>query len=330
MKNTISILAFVTLLLFGSCSSIGYVSFERLEAGDVNYPDDIRRVGVVNNMPYFSFDNLNRSGFGMASLEGDGTIVADTLASLLASADYFDEVVICDSILRGTNISFAEPYALSDVLADSLIQAMGVDVLFSLDRVKVDLSVWQEPVGWNTRFSGRVKSVITPVMVAYVPGRKTPWFAISFMDILGYEPYREMTLGDLRKDASTFSAYMLMEHLLPSWKAVERNYYASGSLEMRDAHVYMNENNWEGAYKLWKQVDDKNKKGQKRMKAAFNLAVYHEAHDETEQAVAYVEEALKWVKKDSYDDRMMNIYLLQLNSRIEKRKALDMQMRRFE
>lgn len=330
MKNTISILAFVTLLLLGGCSSIGYVSFERLEAGDVNYPDDIRRVGVVNNMPYFNFDNLNRRESGMPSLEGNGKIVADTLAYLLASADYFDEVVICDSMLRGTNTSFAESYALSKFASDSLMQAMGVDVLFSLDRVKIDLSAWHEPVGWNGRFSGGVKSVITPVMIAYVPGRDTPWFAISYKDSLGYERYREMTLGALQKDASAFSAYMLMEHLLPSWKAVERNYYASGSLEMRDAHVYVSEKNWEGAYKLWKQVYDKNKKGQKRMKAAFNLAVYHEAHDETEQAGAYVEEALKLVKKGSYDERMMNIYLLQLKSRIEKRKALDMQMRRFE
>ena len=329
MKQTIGVLAALAVLLVSSCASVGYVSFERLESGDINFPEEVRRVGVVNNMSHFDFSHLKGDLSRLPDLEGNGQITADTLAHLLASADYFEEVVICDSMMRPSTVYPVSFTPLSPLEADSLIKALDVDVLFSLDRVKVELSMWKDYGGWNGRYYGGVKSVITPILFAYIPGRETPWFAISDKDSLGYSRNESMTLGRFQKDASAYSAYMLMEHLLPSWKMVERNYYASGSVEMRDAHIYVQEENWEEAYKLWKRVYD-TKKGKKKMMAAFNLAVYCEAHDLTEEADVYVEEALKLVKEGSYDQRMMTIYQLQLKNRIEHRKKLDMQMQRFE
>lgn len=317
MKKTIGILAALVGLLVGGCASVGYVSFERLESGDINFPESVKRVGVVNNMPHFDFSHLKGDFSQLPDLEGNGKITADTLAYLLASADYFEKVVICDSMLQ----SSTSYIPLSPLKADSLIKELGVDVLFSLDRVKVELSMWQN--------YGGVKSVITSILYAYIPGRETPWFAISDKDSIGYGRNESLTLGRFQKDASAYSAYMMMEHLLPSWKMVERNYYASGCVEFRDANVYVQEENWEEAYKLWKQVYD-TKKGKKKMMAAFNLAVYCEAHDLTEEADAYIGEALKLVKEGSYDQRMMTIYQLQLKNRIEHRKKLDMQMKRFE
>lgn len=326
MKKTISILAaFVSLLLSG-CVSVGYVSFERLESGDINFPEDVRRVGVVNNMlPSLEISKLNRNLMQFPELEGDGKIAADTLAHLLSLADYFEKVVICDSMLQTSNDSYVP---LSSQKIDNLIKDLDVDVLFSLERIKVELSPVSAYPSWDKHGRG-IKSVITPVLIAYIPGRETPWFAINDKDSLEYGRKGTLSFGRIQREASAFSAYMLMEHLLPSWKMVERYYYASGSIELRDANVFVLEENWEGAYKLWKQMYD-TKKGKKKMMAAFNLAVYFEAHDETEEADAYIEEALKLVKKGSYDEQMMMIYQLQLKSRIEQRKKLDMQMKRFE
>lgn len=329
MKKTIGIFAALVGLLVGGCASVGYVSFERLESGDINFPESVKRVGVVNNMPHFDFSHLVGDLSRLPDLEGNGKIAADTLAYLLASADYFDEVVICDSVLQDSDASSFTFAPLSPQKVDSLIKVLDVDVLFSLDRVKIDLNVWHEYGGWNGRYYGGVKSIVTPYLFAYIPNRETPWFAINDKDSLGYNRNETMTLGRFQKEASAYSAYMLMEHLLPSWKMVERNYYASGCVELRDANVYVQEENWEGAYKLWKQVYD-TKKGKKKMMAAFNLAVYCEAHDQTEEADRYIGEAMELVKEGSYDYRMMTVYRLQLKSRIEHRKKLDVQMKRFE
>ena len=66
------------------------------------------------------------------------------------------------------------------------------------------------------------------------------------------------------------------------------------------------------------------------MMAAFNMAVYYEAHDETERAVECLEEAITMVKSGSFDEGMMKLYMAQLKNRIEKRQKLEMQMKRFE
>jgi hypothetical protein len=279
-------------------------------------------------MPYFDFAGLDRNT--LPPLEGNGKIAADTLANLLALADYFDTVVICDSMLQGMNTSFSEPYALSGIQADSLMEMLGVDVLFSLDRVKIDLSIWgQNGYGYRAVGNKGVKSVITPVLIAYIPGRESPWFAVSCKDSIGYKWNEPMTLGKFQRDASAYSAYMLMDHLLPSWKMVERIYYASGSVELRDANIYLMAENWKDTYWLWKQAYDTGR-GKKKMMAAFNLAVYHEAHDDTDRALECLEEAITMVKSGSFDEGMMKVYRTQLKKRIEKRKKLEVQMKRFE
>ena len=66
------------------------------------------------------------------------------------------------------------------------------------------------------------------------------------------------------------------------------------------------------------------------MMAAFNLAVYYEAHDDTNRALECLEEAITMVKSGSFDEGMMKIYRAQLKKRIEKRKKLEVQMKRFE
>jgi len=323
MRHSKTILGLIMSVLLSSCVSFNSVTFERLEAGDINYPESMRKVGVVNNMPFFDLAHHDQKVLGMSHLEGSGIIAADTLANLLALADYFDTVVICDSMLQGMNTSFSEPYALSHVQADSLLEMMGVDVLFSLDRVKVDLSNWTENA------SGGVKAVITPVLLAYIPGRETPWFAISCKDSIGYKWNEPMSLGRFQKDASAYSAYMLMDHLLPSWKMVERSYYASGSVEFRDANIYLMAENWKDTYWLWKQAYETGK-GKKKMMAAYNLAVYFEAHDDTERALEFLEDAVALVKSGSFDERMIKFYQIQLKNRVEKRKKVEVQMKRFE
>ena len=328
MRHAKTKLILIMSLLLSSCVSYNYVNFERLEAGEINYPESVRRVGVVNNMPYFDFAGLDRNT--LPPLEGNGKIAADTLANLLALADYFDTVVICDSMLQGMNTSFSEPYALSRIQADSLMEMLGVDVLFSFDRVKIDLSIWgQNGYGYRAVGNIGVKSVITPVLIAYIPGRETPWFSISDTDSLFYKWNEDLSQKRLQQEASAYSAYMLMEHLLPSWKRVERTFYASGCVELRDAYVYLTADNWGDAFRLWEEVYN-SRTGKMKMMAAFNMAVYYEAHDDTERALEYLDEAISMVKSDSYDAGMMKVYRMQLSSRIEKRKQLDVQMKRFK
>ena len=45
---------------------------------------------------------------------------------------------------------------------------------------------------------------------------------------------------------------------------------------MRDAAVFVREDNWDKAIELWKQTYEKKKKGKQKMYAAYNIALGYE------------------------------------------------------
>ena len=57
--------------LFPSCTTVQIASFERLQPASINFPEQIRRVGVVNAMPVVQQANLEK-GYSVNVLEGDG------------------------------------------------------------------------------------------------------------------------------------------------------------------------------------------------------------------------------------------------------------------
>ena len=54
--------------LFSACSSLQLVTFDRLQAADINFPEQIRSVGIVNYVP-----SVSRSDKQEDFLEGDDT-----------------------------------------------------------------------------------------------------------------------------------------------------------------------------------------------------------------------------------------------------------------
>ena len=51
MKRSVSLIILVAGTLLASCSSLQTISFDQLQAADVSFPDAVRKVAVINNMP---------------------------------------------------------------------------------------------------------------------------------------------------------------------------------------------------------------------------------------------------------------------------------------
>lgn len=318
MKNVLFILGFMSF--FASCTTVGTLSYDRLQAADVNYPEMVRRVGVVNNMPPSSLVEATSSDV----LEGDGQVMAESFAQAIAGTDYFDQVVLCDS-----SLFVASSNGLSKAQVDSLVQVLDVDLLFSLDRVHIRLKedsyfVPGLPVPVST-----IDGIITPVVQVYASGRHTPLFTVSKSDSIYWEVTPSLDLKRVVTDASEFAATIPMKYLLPYWEEINRYFYNGGDVNMRDAAVAVQEGDWDTAYQLWEQAY-RQKKGTARMRAAYNLALYYEMIDDFEQAKMYLSEALKLAKEGSAEKNMMEFYQIQLNSLADKNGRLKMQMQRFE
>lgn len=313
--------------LLASCSSLQTISFDQLQAADVSFPDAVRKVAVINNMPVLKAKDNHETLSG--ELEGDGKVASEALAENMANVNYFDEVVICDSVFRANDEVPRVNVILTKEEIQKLSEDLGVDMILSFDRIHIQtkpgvLFYPDYPMPIDA-----VDGIISPIVRVYIPSRDKPLFVIAKQDTISWEI--DPTLSDQKivKEASEYAASVPVEHLLPHWESVTRFYYDGGNIEMRDAGVCLRENDWDGAFNLWKTAYEK-RKGQQKMKAAFNIALYYEIKDNVEQAKEWMEKAKKLVKSGTRDEQLITFYSLELENREGKLSKLRIQMKRFD
>lgn len=313
-----------------SCSSVSYISMDSLYPSELSFPSDVKKIGVVDNT--VNHDTLLATGITVGTLEGNGKIMARQLANHIADGDYFDEVILCDSSLRsGGSVNVELKLPQEEVQA--LVSDLNVDMLVTVDGVCIktwpDLLIyWDAPAPVEV-VAGEISSVIS----IYMPSRKEPMhLALGAQDTMYWD------LGDSRlterklvEEASLHAASLPMKYLIPQWKAEERFYYSGGGVDMRDAAVCVQENNWAEAFRLWKRAYDSSKvKSKKRMRAALNLALYYEMQSRIPEALDYAKEAMDIAKPGSADKNLITFYYSgQLSDKSLKIQKLNLQMERF-
>ena len=322
-KNLFAVIGVALTFLLPSCAVMRSITYERLQGTEVNFPEQVRTVGVVNCSPIM----INRvwNDDVRNSYEGEGRVTAESLAQKIAETHYFDQVVICDSAFVPSD----ENAGLSYGQIDSLIQSLDVDMLFTMERIHLDMStdkVW---------FPELMQSIpvlrvgVTPLIGAYKKERERPLFKICKTDTMYWELPLDVELNHVIESASEFAATIPMKYMLPYWEELHRFYFDGGSTEMRDAGVYVREQDWEEAAELWRTICAR-KKGRYKMHAAYNLALYYEMRDEFDNAKKYLEMAYGLSKEGSFECSMIQVYALQLEEQILKNQRLQLQMKRFE
>ena len=89
MKRSVSLIILVAGTLLASCSSLQTISFDQLQAADVSFPDAVRKVAVINNMPVLKTKDNHE--ILSSELEGDGKVASEALAENIANVNYFDQ-----------------------------------------------------------------------------------------------------------------------------------------------------------------------------------------------------------------------------------------------
>lgn len=326
MRKYIALIACIGLF---SCSSIGYISMDSLYPSELSFPPDVKSVGVVDNA--VNHDTLRANDITIGILEGDGKIMARHLAVKLADANYFESVILCDSSLRA-NDRINAPFKLSQEKVQELTSDLNVDMLVTVDGISIKTWPDVELVGDAPYPDRVVEGEISSEISVYVPSRKEPMhLALGAQDTVFWELVGPLTEKYIVEDASSYAASLPLKYLVPQWKPEERFYYSGGNVEMRDAAVYVQENNWEEAFQLWKKSYDSSKaKSKKRMRAALNLALYYEMQSKIPEALKYAEEAMELAKPGSPDKKFITFYYSgQLSGKSVKIQKLELQMQRF-
>lgn len=323
MKRTL-LLINICLLSLSACTTISTVCYDRLQSAEVCFPDEVRRVGVINNV----IPSKLVSNEAVNVLDGDGDIMAEAFAQAVAETKYFDQVIISDSMGRErTSQNIEKGFSFNEI--DNLIRSLDVDLLFSIDNLYVQLKDNSYVVPGVMTPIPIVDGIVTPIIRAYVHGRSAPLFVVNKSDSIYWEITPSLDIQQIIKESSEFAASIPMRHLLPYWEEVNRYIFSGGCVEMRDANVYVQENNWGMASELWEEIYN-HKKGKTKMQAAYNLAVYYEMQNDFDMATKYLDEALGLSKENSSEKQMMEIFQIQLKTQLIKNQKLKMQLQRFD
>ncbi len=351
---------FLFILLFTSCSSIEQISIDYMIPAEINFPESLSRVAVVNNVSNQGVNNksfeeqtkLDESSHKLFNFNGDANIMVESLAQSLATANYFDEVVVCDSSLR-LNDKFGRQTLLSQSETKMLAEQLDVDFIIAIDSLPLQASRYIDyHPEWNT-FIGLVDMKVSPSVTIYIPSRNNPLYVINAKDSIfweklgkteGYVIANQIKESEMIKEASNFAGTLPMKYLLPSWKSVNRTLYVGGNIHMRDAMVYARENNWEQALEIWSNAYKQTKKKKEKMRLANNIALCYEVLDDLDNSIEWADKAQKLANEiDKVEDRDLSKtsiyeianyinairYLEELKKRKQDLPILNVQMKRI-
>lgn len=359
-------LALVSLLLLalGSCQSLEQISIDYMQPGDMTFPSQLRKVAIVNNtstepdnklitQTEKPKENVPEISHATAYANGNVKIAAESLAEEIAHQNYFDVVVICDSALRA-NDKFPRESTLSQEEVLQLASDLGVDCIIAMENLQFKATKTVRYIRDFNCYLGTVDVKAYPTVKVYLPSRSKPMTTLHPTDSIFWEEYGETVTetfahmipdAQMLREASEFAGTIPVKQLLPLWKTSKRYLYTGGSVQMRDAAIFVRENSWDRAYELWKQVYDGTKKDKKKMKAALNIAVYYEMKDSLAQAEEWAVKAQQLAQKvdkkniaenatyATIDDvpnyYMTTLYANELKERNSQLPKLKMQMERF-
>lgn len=351
----------LSILLFSSCQTMQELSIDYMLPADISFPLELKRVAIVNNtsttsdsklMPTEEPKKLNEISRATAYHEGNVATTTQSLAEAIAKENYFDEVIICDSALRAHDITPREN-TLSQEEVQSLTEKLDVDFLISLENLQMKTSLVIRYIPEWTAFQGTIDMKVYPTVRVYLPNRKGPMVTINSSDSIFWEEfgstenYVRNHLTNNKKmveEASEFAGTVPLKYLLPYWKTGKRYLYTSGSVNMRDAAIFVREKTWDKAFNLWEQAYRSTKSVKKQMAAAYNIALYYEMQDSIEEAMTWAIKAQELARKvEKVNDKkrenldfssmpnyvMITLYVEELKVRRDGLSKLNMQMSRF-
>ena len=353
------------VLFFGSCQSLEQIPIEYVHPAEISFPPELRKVAIVNNCstppdsalilaasaPRSIFKLIQMKGIS-AYANGDPRIVTESLAAEIASQNYFETVVICDSALRA-NDKIPRESTLSQEEVRTLVSNLGVDFIIAVEGVQfiTGRSVYYLD-DYNT-YEVAIDLKAFPTIRTYLPTLKNPMNTITATDSIYWEEVgtkeqinaRMISEEQILKEAAEFAGTIPVKYLIPYWKKDARFIYTNGSIQMRDASVYVREGSWDDAYKLWLEAFNGTKRKKKKMKVATNIAVYYEMKDSIAKAVEWATIAQNLAKKIDKVDQIKDstnvnfrdipnfyqtsFYVTELNKRYDSLTKIKMQMSRF-
>lgn len=338
--------ALCSLFLFNACQTTKIFYIDYLNPAKISFPKELKKVGIVNAVPSDYTTQKAKSSWdnNKALLLGDANLLTESLAEYLAEANYFDEVVIYDSILQ-LGQENVENHPLTTEEINNLIDVLQVDFLVSVEDILLNAEKKEYLIG--DFIISQLEVETKAGMKAYLPNRTSHIFKDQIIDTLYWDLNDPANFyireKQLVEEASIYTGEKLASRLAPQWKTAERLLYIDGNKTLRKASKLVKENQWDEALKWWNNFYDSSDNIKNKMKAALNIAVYFEMKDNFKKAIEWATIATDLAYKiDEVQNKSPNYiystyhyfpiknYLEVLKKREESNVQLEQQMSRFD
>jgi hypothetical protein len=264
---------FLLTILLTSCSEILYVTVEQMLAPEIAPKHTVSSVGIVSN---FSQNNVVVVNDDAIILPCDADTVKEQVAMTFADAGIMERVVVLDSLLYHPDSTTIHILTQSEV--NDLCQQLDVEMIYSIDYACLTFNP-------AARFISRPLNAYLCSRI-YTPDRDSiQGFSVMDKETLDYWIEDTDEISDLIPQIPSLLARSAISPYLPSWEKRERVfYYDRLCYELREARVYVYENNWEAAAQQWRVLSE-NQWRPYRFMAHYNLALYYEMTDDIESAL---------------------------------------------
>lgn len=322
-------------LLLTACGGINYVGIETCNPGEVTFPQDVRKVLMVNN----AIAQPEKSGYTYSLLgvvQDTARAKADSaLFDLCAScgtaildASYFEDVLLFHDPLRDAGSSLVDQ-KLTRRQVDALCRSNDADAVISLDKMLFAMERKDVNIGAGY-LTGTITVKMQGVMRAYLPDRDNSLATILIEDSVEFQQAAEdlrmlnyylPTADEALRMAASALGSKVSGYFVPHWTEETRWYYSNADSRWKEASAFASSSKWDTAKAIWLREFESTSSKHQQAKLASNIALSYEMQSQ-------LDKAYEWAKKsydlfmESYGEKSRNTELLKAYSEVLKARIL--------
>ena len=343
MKKS-SIFLVIGTLLLTACGGINYIGIETCNPGEVTFPNDVKKIMMVNNaLPQSDDSGYAYTLLGIAQDTARAKVdsalfdICTACGRAILDADYFEDVLLFQDPLREKGIGLVDKKLSREQVA-ALCTSNDADAIIALDKMLFYMEKKVENIGAGF-LSGTIDIKMNGILRAYLPERNQPLATILVEDSVRFEQMADNnrlldlylpTPEDALRIAGDYLGNKLSAYFVPHWSEETRWFYSNMNSRWKEATAYASEGKWDEAERIWKMLYQTIASESKRAKLASNIALTEEMQSQFQNAYDWAGKAENLFRKSEGDasnnTKLLKAYQEVLGQRIQSEQKLNIQI----
>lgn len=329
--------------LLSSCGSIHYLGIETYNPAEITFPEEVRKILVVNNaVPQPETVGYEYLLFGVSQdtcrVRTDSALFDATraLGKAIVDEGYFEDVLLYHEMTR-TDQAYLVDTKLTQQQVMELCLANDAEAIISIDRLLFRMKKQVSRFG-DGLVMGAIDVEITGIVRSYLPSRENSLATVLVNDsIFWAEPalhieqlHQLLPDGELAlRAAGAYMGAKIYTNFVPHWQEETRWYYTGPTSVWKEASAYVSTEKWDQAAIRWKSIYEKSSGWKDKAKSASNMALAYEVNTDLEKAHEWAGIAYELFKKNKGEEaketRLQKLYMDTLSERIWSNAKLNIQ-----